>query len=834
MSSSTAKKPPRSSRLRFAGIPPRPAAWRQWIYGIYSKTIGSLSWTTKLLWLLFFLALGVIGLFSAVKVPEWAVSATFGVLALAAIVVVGIASKFARSTLLVMVLGTVMTGVYLTYTSYGERNFDVKHQKKYVSYLIKHHQAPPDAHCFICHHPPLYYASAAVAHEAGRVMKMKSPFRATQAVSFFSVVLMGFCTAWITMRCTSSVAAVNLATALLMFWPYTLVMSGRLHNDTLATALMVAGGYACIRWFQDRDLKSLIMAAILCALAVFAKSNGYVLVVLLFCAGALVWWDSADKKKALRRMGPVLLALIVALGGYATNRGSAKQYEKEDDDKKKKDKDKKKDDKKKDKDKKKGDKKEKEDEEGAEDKKPALNAKEKAKLAKANAKLSLSERLLGSAGKIGQRSWMGNEPFNYLYFDLESFIKHPYVLARHDGYGRQFFWNHALKSALFSTHNHRPDIETSYRINSHVAGVMGVLLLAMIAFGTISLPQARRKHLWVYSVLILAGLGFLGGGTAFRILVPHSHHSDFRHMFAALVPAVVAYALMVEHWRRRDHVMHYVGLGIALLFMACAVFYYVPKHDWVVNHSPVHYVVKPASALKKWAKVESKWNEFEYAVLESSERLWMDIKGEPTGYGVSVAADHNDVYEIRVIGEKETRVFDVGTAKKAGIAIYSHHLVPPVHKVRAIEVRPRGGDHRYSIGHLILNPSGYNTVYYPPKKVEKPKPESKPKEAKHESKPELKKAESKPKQKAETKLKDDAAAVKAGAKKSASKSGDKSPKATNKTAKASAKDTANKRPAPKNHPGAGSKRPKSKKTVRPGRGGKNKAASKAGKKARPE
>ena len=57
--------------------------------------------------------------------------------------------------------------------------------------------------------------------------------------------------------------------------------------------------------------------------------------------------------------------------------------------------------------------------------------------------------LVGNASGLNGRLKVGNEAFNYIFFDLKSFVVHPFTSAWNDGFGREYFWNYAFKTSLF-------------------------------------------------------------------------------------------------------------------------------------------------------------------------------------------------------------------------------------------------------------------------------------------------------------------------------------------------------------------------------------------------
>ena len=78
-------------------------------------------------------------------------------------------------TTAIVVGAAALYGAYLSYTSFGQRNYDGGAQIQYLRYLIEHRALPPAAHCHVCHHPPLYYLLAAPVLEVARLAGLPKP-----------------------------------------------------------------------------------------------------------------------------------------------------------------------------------------------------------------------------------------------------------------------------------------------------------------------------------------------------------------------------------------------------------------------------------------------------------------------------------------------------------------------------------------------------------------------------------------------------------------------------------------------------------------------------------
>lgn len=564
--------------------------------------------------------------------------------------------RFNRWVVALTMAGLSMYISYWSYTKFDERNLDGKAQVKYVSYISRNLTVPPDDHCFICHHPPVYYGSAAAVHKLCAATGIANPVRGTQLYSIALVFALVIFSLLIIRRFTTRPWALTLGCAVLMFWPYNVIFSARIHNDVMLATLCVASLYFVVKWHQEDRYADFFWAAALAVAATLTKNNGAVMVGTLGIVAAYKFLLADRKLAFVARVAPIFVLVLGGLGAHALTRGQ---------------------------------KKEKEDEDG----KP----------------IQVTERLLGSAFRIGERAFVGNDPFNYFYFDTEIFVREPYLLARRNGTGRQYLLNHVIKSSLFSTHNHHPDAETSYRLNARIAGLINVLLLAGLLYTASVVVRLERSMLRRYLAPITCALAFFFALVAFRVTVPHSHHSDFRMVYPMLAVGCLGFVMAVQWYRRRGSLWQHVGYGIAVAFVALSAIYWIPKYEYLLRLLPTNYIHRQASEVRKRVKEKTKWDAKGNIKLEGNDVLVVDFDGATTVGWLDLTFDHNDKYQISVIGGDDVRVLELGPYKQktkskkdySGMARYREPVSPPVEGVERIEIKPLSGDYRYSVGHVI-------------------------------------------------------------------------------------------------------------------------------------
>ena len=545
-------------------------------------------------------------------------------------------------TIAIILASLGLYGAYLGYTDFGERNYDGPEQLSYIEHIVQKRSLPPASQCLICHHPPGYYAIGAVVYVFFKATRLASPVLGLQLFSL-AISLVFLVAGVLTIRrLTPGRRELHIGAALIAFWPYSVHNCVRLHNDTLVCAFMALALYFCVAWYQESRPRDLYLAGLFSALGVVTKSSSYITVAVLLLLIAARLLTPGGRLRLLGRAGVVALMLAAAL----TVNSVARRGE------------------------------------------PRPTG-------------GLCERVLGSACKVNPAALMDNEPYNYVYLDVQSFLKEPYVLTDRDDTGRQFFWNHLLKSSLFGTHNKMPDPETAYTFNRKLAGAMSALLLAMTAYvvlaGLSLTRHSARKHA-VALLTLAASLGFM---MAFRMAVPVPHHSDFRHIFHALIPMALFYAAAVSHFRRRDLSMEHVGYALAIPFVLLSIVYFFPKYTLIMRLT-AEDIPKPISSYSTVVPEGTPWDHEGNLRIEGNQTIVLAVRGK-TISEVDLTVDGNDRYEISIVGADETRTLTVGPSngKPPGIVRYVQPIDPPVRAAKSIRLHPISGDRAYSLGHLI-------------------------------------------------------------------------------------------------------------------------------------
>jgi hypothetical protein len=557
-------------------------------------------------------------------------------------------SGFDRITVGILLGGLGLYLAYLGYTSYAERNYDGPAQLEYIQYIATNGRRPPSSTCLICHHPPLYYyLGAGVLLFFKKVNTLGQPTFGLQLLSllFFTVFLV-YAVKTIR-RFTTNLWLVRLATALVVFWPYSIQMSVRVHNDALAGTAMMAAIYFIVRYYEAPSARDFWFAALWVAIGLLTKSSAYAVAAILFLIVALKFPKTPRKLRVLVRTAAASCVFVGAIVLAGLGRGAPPPTD-----------------------------------DGG-----------------------ICRKFLGNACDIGRHQWVENTTYNYMYFDLKSFLKEPYLIAEKDGSGRELFWNDFAKTSLFGTNNTTADRETAYEFNRHIGGIMNGLVAAMSAFMLFGIAFVSKASAKRYGAIFIT-IGLLTAFMiAFRAMIPAPHHTDFRHVYAIVVPVSLLYIKVLADAAKRGQVLDWLGRGLAVSFVGLSIFYFLPKRELVMRLTgkviPAQY-----SKYSKPVAEGTPWDKEPNLLFEENHTIEFTLGSKHTISEIEITLDNNDRYELLLFSGKDSKprkVF-VGPAgrKVDGLARYVRPVTPPAEGIDRVQLRALSGDQAYSMGHIIV------------------------------------------------------------------------------------------------------------------------------------
>jgi hypothetical protein len=419
--------------------------------------------------------------------------------------------RFGWFIVAIVLAGTLVDVSYLAHTSIFERNYDAASHVLYIDEIAEHLRLPPvSVFCTACGHPPLYYALAALW---SKVLLAGGWIPREIGLQWLSLLLFSVFVVFSLLLLRSTIerpATLRLAAALVVFWPSSIINSVRVHNDALASTLMIASMYFIARWDWQGRRRDFCLALTASALAMLTKATGYAMAAtLLLVAGLRLRSARLDRESVKQFVAAALVLASAALLPVAFRQSMYPH--------------------------------------------------------------TLCQRVLGRACDVPREYFVGNQPINYLCFDLQDFLSSTSSLAyppRQD-----YLLNGLAKSSLFGVMPLGKDFEGApYK---SLAVILSLLLLAMAALCVVVLPFMRTARWQRHRALIGASASMLVMLVAFRILVPTPFHEDFRHIFPILVPLCLLYAKVVERLQRWSEVLYKAGIVLGLLMVASSVVFFV-------------------------------------------------------------------------------------------------------------------------------------------------------------------------------------------------------------------------------------------------------------------
>ncbi len=206
--------------------------------------------------------------------------------------------------------GTVLCVDYLTYTSVAERNYDGASQIWYVQFIAEHLRLPEVYACGPCGHPPLYYALAALWSKvalAGGWVPFELGLQWLSLLLFFGFVVVSL---MIFRSSTDRPSTLRLAVALIVFWPSSIIHSVRVHNDALASLLMLAAVYFIAQWDRQGRTRDFFAALAASALALLTKSSGYAVATTMILFTVLRLRSTGWQPAAIKRCATAIVVLV--------------------------------------------------------------------------------------------------------------------------------------------------------------------------------------------------------------------------------------------------------------------------------------------------------------------------------------------------------------------------------------------------------------------------------------------------------------------------------------------------------------------------------------------
>ncbi len=549
--------------------------------------------------------------------------------------------RFEKSTAFIFISAIFVYFIYSLFTNVNERNYDTGAQIFYIDYIANNYKLPVSNACWVCHHPPLFYISGAIVKK----LSVFLDFLPETALQIHSLILflVFLVFSLLTIRLFFRKAwKLNFAFSIVAFWPYSIVNSVRIHNDVLFYTFSSAFLYYLLLWHQKKTKSGLFYSCIFAGLGILTKTNGAIALAVILTIFSIRTFRASEKfsylKKNLIFLSVPFLTFIFLVLILNPLRTPEKKI-------------------------------------------PSI---------------------FGTAATVDKSFYVENKPLNFFAIDIKSYWKEPYVLAEKDGYGREYFWQHLIKSSLFGTHNSIPDPATSYGLNQILAQIMNWILNVFILVLFLNIFWQNRFGLFRYLpfyIFIVCSIGSLG---VFKFLAPIPHHNDFRLIYPVIIPMSIFF-FQDSIFIRKVRYANPLVLVFSSFFILLSVVYYIPYKYLVVTLGSGE-IQKSIDSLSNPVLNGSVWNAPSNILMKMDDRVSIHLKSPRDISEVEISLDNNDSYIVYFESETNriTRLVGPDASSKVGMSVYRFPISPVFKNLKKIEIRPFRGDGMYSLGHILL------------------------------------------------------------------------------------------------------------------------------------
>lgn len=411
---------------------------------------------------------------------------------------------------LLLIAALALRVFYLGYTDFMARSYDVVEPTghlDYIRYLAERGELPPPGKGWEYHQPPLYYCTAAAIYRGAVAFGLSEPLLMLQLFALTCSAAFLLFAALTVREFAGDGWRAWILTAAVAFWPAGIIHAVRLGNDPLLHAFWAGSLYFAVRWWRSDAAPDLLRAAILAALALTAKVNGIIAVATVASLLARARWRAPPHRAAGRAIAVLLLGAVVSLAPRVYHQ-----------------------------------------------------------VIDPHADWMVGESLRTAAPTLR----VDNDPRNFIYFDVPTFLSAPYLNVRDDATGRRYFWNTLLKTSLFG------EFDFGRGRAALLATLLSALLLGSIPYAVAGLGLDGAAGLRRHLPLLLCLLWSLLALVSFRLHHPLASNADFRFIFPAITPAVLLAGAGIELARRRGYrLVEYAGYGLLLTTAAASVAFFV-------------------------------------------------------------------------------------------------------------------------------------------------------------------------------------------------------------------------------------------------------------------
>lgn len=433
----------------------------------------------------------------------------------------------------ILVFSLFIKILYFMVTDYNIRDHDAYDHLAYINYFVEHKALPPVEMSArrVFFHPPFYYITTAIYSSAFEYFasgQSWSANRAIQGLSIFYSLLFSIFSVKTILTIFSHVEHSKIAEKragscdlkihrrspcgkyawmsclLLVFWPSAILHSTRIGNDSLLYAATAAALYFLVKFYFEKQKRDAIYFSIFVSFGILTKVSAAIfLPVALLVLAKMCLSRELDVRRDLARLISIPTLLFVTSLSFALYPGVVSKLQ---------------------------------------------NQKDHIYI----------ENIEGVHSGLR----VPNEPRNYFWFDIKTFMTEAYTSPWDDQKGRVFFWNYLSKTSLFGEWSF-PGVLLTF-----MASVISLCFLTILAYTAAAVLNIRWVDFFFLFPLIVFTVAMYAAVTYMRATFPVN--IDFRYIAPTLICSAIVFNYFLwqleSHGRNRLALLGLVNQSVFIVF----------------------------------------------------------------------------------------------------------------------------------------------------------------------------------------------------------------------------------------------------------------------------
>jgi len=375
--------------------------------------------------------------------------------------------KFGFIAISIILLGIIVRLIVYTYMGPMQSPHDIEAHLHYMQIIAEEKRIPKNDECWVCYQPPPYYvASAVVKNVVDSYDPVLTGRILQQGQLLFSFASIIFGVALI-LNLFGNNRLAYLASIISVFWTGFAIAGPRINNDIeFYFGALFCMLFAQRYWLTHKNL-DMFLASLGASIALASKSTGFVILAVWVVVYVLctVRFLKIGSLRALLASAFTVLLFI----GISNHRTIIDIFE--------------------------------------------------------GKKIDI----VGNGNSLHGGLRVNNTAGNYLYLDLKDYLLIPGTSAWVDEGGRQYFWNYAIKSSLYLSHDIALLKSPAGRTLITALCALALLIFVFALWGTIH-AKYRELPAVLFAISLFSALMYL------RINYPYSCSNEFRYIFPVIFP----------------------------------------------------------------------------------------------------------------------------------------------------------------------------------------------------------------------------------------------------------------------------------------------------------